>query len=210
LSKFSLSAWLRRLLPDNKIALFLLKFLALFLSWNVLNEYLIETAGSGTFIVRVWFYGYHILLKSLMFLSVPLTSVFTDVQITTTYNTIILGNHGFLFIGHPCLCADVIFLFTFFIIAYPGRWKAKLWYIPLGIVAIQLINVMRIVAFCLLKIYHPEMLRINHKYIFNIIVLAFVFVFWIIWIARYSEVDLLKKKATKENDKETTNDKNQE
>ncbi len=192
----SMLSRLKKILPANKIARFLLTILILYLPWQLIDVY-VASADPTLIIVKIWLAGYHVLLKTNMLLSVPLLKIFTDVPVTTTYNTVTLGNHGTLLIGNPCLCADVICFFTFFIMAYPGRWKKKLWYIPMGIITIQLINVLRIVALCLIQIHHPEWMSINHKYIFNIIIFAYVFILWIIWITRFSEADLLKKTPAK-------------
>jgi len=194
--KDSLLTRFKNLVPSNKVALFLLKLLALYLIWAVLYVYM-DGTESQSFFVKLWYGGYHILLKSAMFLSIQLSSAITDIPITSTYREIILENHGTLFIGNACLCADVMFLFAAFIVAYPGQRKAKLWFIPMGILAIHMINILRISALCSTKIYYPEMMNINHKYIFNIIVFAFVFILWLIWITRFSEVDLLNKNTVK-------------
>lgn len=134
-----------------------------------------------------------------MFLTVHVLPLFTDVQINTTYNTIILENHGVLIIGNPCLCDDVLYLFAAFIIAYPGRWKTKLWYIPMGMLMIHLINILRMIALCITQIYRPDLMHINHKYIFNVVIIVFVFILWIIWISRFSRTDLFKKDTTAKN-----------
>ncbi|HNW90445.1 MAG TPA: hypothetical protein PKN48_12335 [Bacteroidales bacterium] len=197
--RFSVSAWLKNLSPAGKVVFFVIKLLAIYLTWYYVDEYMRASDGEPL-IVRIWWFGYHILLKSTMFLSLHLSSLFTDTNITTTYRYFLIENHGYLYVGNPCLCADVMCLFAAFIIAYPGRWKTKLWFIPLGLLAIHLINVLRIAALCLTKIYRPEWMDINHKFIFNIIVFTFVFILWMIWVKRFSGADLLKKNATKQGD----------
>lgn len=149
---------------------------------------------------RIWFGGFHLLLKSVMFLSIHLTSLFTEIQITSTYRGILLENHGALDVGNVCLCADVMFLFAAFILVYPGSKKAKLWFIPTGIVVIHGMNILRISALCLTKIYYPERMHFNHHYLFNIIIFVVVFIMWLIWIARFSGVDLLNKDTIKKVD----------
>ncbi len=189
----ALTSKIKNFSRSNKIPVFFIELLLFYLLWNFLDGYLI--AHSHLF-DRIWMGMYHILLKSVMFMSVLITKIFTDVQITTTYRHIILGDFGSIGISNYCLCANLMFLFGAFIIAYPGKWKIKLWFIPLGIVIIHLLNTFRISALCLLKIYSPETLEINHHYIFNIILYAFVFIMWMIWITRLSGEGILKRKLS--------------
>lgn len=185
---------LKNLIPKNKIARFIIVFLIIFPPWYFIDDYM-QMAHYGPFFVNAWFFTYHLLLKSLMFLSVHLTSLFTDIAITTSYRVIYLGDYGSLSIGRPCLCADVMMLLIAFVVAYPGPWKKKLWFLPLGLLAIHLMNVLRITALCLTKIYHPKWMYINHTYIFNIVMLGFTFMLWVIWITKFSPDNPKKIKA---------------
>jgi len=184
----------KELLPSNKIVIFLLKLLGFYILWLFLNGYLSNT-NSPVFL-KYWYGGYHILLKSAMFCSTHLIAVFSDTVITTTYRNITLGNHGSLYVANVCLGADVMFIFAAFVIAYPGQQKAKFWFIPVGIVAIHLVNILRITGLCLTKIYWPTMMDPNHHVIFNIIIFSFVFMLWIRWITHYSKDDLLANKSS--------------
>ena len=49
------------------------------------------------------------------------------------------GTSG-VWIGDPCNGFSLFALFLIFMITYPGPWKHKLWYIPMGLIAIHLIN----------------------------------------------------------------------
>jgi exosortase/archaeosortase family protein len=185
----------RNLLPDNKVVLFLLKLFTFYILWYFLNGILADT--NSPLFLKFWYGGYHILLKSAMFLSIQITSVFTDIQITNTYRNIIIENHGSLYIANACLAADVMYMFAVFIIAYPGKRKNKFWFIPMGILVIQMISTLRIAALCLTKIYQPEMMYLNHHFLFNIFILVAVFIMWVIWITRFSKTDLLENKENK-------------
>lgn len=98
--RFSIPEGLKKIIPKNKIVLFVIIFMAIYLPWYFIDKHY-EMAHYGPFFVRVWFFAYHILLKSVTFLSVHLTSFFTDVPITTSYRIITLGDYGALSIGCP-------------------------------------------------------------------------------------------------------------
>lgn len=188
------TSFFKKIIPENKIARFIIVFLLIFLPWHFIDDYM-QMAHYGPIFVNAWFFAYHLLLKSLMFLSIHLTSLFTDVAITTSYRVIYLGGYGSLSIGRPCLCADVMMLLVAFVVAYPGPWKKKLWFLPVGLASIHLMNVLRISALCLTKIYRPEWMYFNHNYVFNFIILGFTFMLWVIWIAKISPDNHNKIKA---------------
>ncbi len=105
-----------------------------------------------------------------------------------------IGINGFLklHIGAPCDGFALLILFFSFIVAFPGPSIHKIWYIPVGLLLIHLINALRVVALVLIVKANPEWLSFNHDYTFTILVYAFVFLLWWIWVNKFSP---LKKQA---------------
>lgn len=103
------------------------------------------------------------------------------------------GTHG-LWIGDPCNGLTLFALFTGFVLAYPGPAKKKLWFIPIGIVAIHIVNIIRIVGLSLVIYFfpEPEVLDFNHTYTFTILVYGFVFFLWYVWAAKLSGIQSMK------------------
>ncbi|MCW3076602.1 MAG: hypothetical protein JWO32_1211 [Bacteroidetes bacterium] len=95
------------------------------------------------------------------------------------------GSNG-VWVGSNCNAITLFTLFSVFIIAYPGHQKSKLWFIPLGIVFIHVLNLLRVVALALIAFYYPSYLNFNHTYTFTFIVYAFIFLLWMFWINKYS------------------------
>lgn len=96
------------------------------------------------------------------------------------------GSNG-VWIGGPCNGITLMFLFAIFVIAYPGSLKNKLWYIPLGIIAVHALNIIRIVALSIIAFYDPYSLDFNHTYTFTFIAYSFVFMLWMIWVNKLAE-----------------------
>ena len=86
-----------------------------------------------------------------------------------------------VWVGTPCNGLKLFALFSIFIIAYPGRIKHKMWFIPFGIFIIYWINVFRIMILLKLISVNPELFQFNHNYTFTITVYAIIFVLWLIW-----------------------------
>ncbi len=169
----------------NPVFRFLVLFILLYASWYVTYETVINPYGRlDSLVINASVYATDHLLKFLGY------STFT-----TTAQTIrvvgIDGTHG-LWIGDPCDGITLFALFSAFILAFPGPWRHKSWFIPTGIAGIFTLNVLRIAALCLIVKYKPSLLEVNHDYIFKILVYAFIFWFWIVWVKQFSGLKKIK------------------
>jgi exosortase/archaeosortase family protein len=64
---------------------------------------------------------------------------------------------------------------------FPGPWKHKLWYIPLGIGVIHLTNVFRITGLLLIQYPFPNGFDFFHNYVFKTLFYAVIFLMWAFW-----------------------------
>lgn len=94
------------------------------------------------------------------------------------------GTH--LWIGDRCDGIPLFAVFAIFIIAFPGPWRQKLWFIPLGILLIHLLNAVRVAALCIVVTISYDWLNFNHDYTFYIVVYGAVFLLWVLWVRRFS------------------------
>ncbi len=165
-------------LTKNPVFRFLAKFLAFYLLWYVLYEFLINPWGELDRLV----------INNSIFFTDHLLHLFgykTFMSNDPTIRTIgVDGSHG-IWIGDPCNGLALFSLFTCFMLALPGPWKHKTWFIPAGILVIHFLNILRITALCIIAYYSPEWLAFNHTYTFTILVYAFIFYFWILWVQRF-------------------------
>ena len=90
-------------------------------------------------------------------------------------------------VGTGCSGVELFLIFAVFILLFKGRSSRFVWYIPLGIVLISILNIIRIIALSLIVVYAPEYLDFNHKYTFTILVYGFVIGLWLLWMNRYYE-----------------------
>lgn len=95
------------------------------------------------------------------------------------------GSNG-VWVGSNCNAITLFSLFAVFIIAYPGNQKNKLWYIPAGIIAIHVLNILRVVGLAMIANSYPEYLNFNHTFTFTFLVYAFIFLLWIIWVNKFA------------------------
>ena len=104
------------------------------------------------------------------------------------------GGH-LLWIGDPCNGLSLFAVFTVFLIAYPGPWRHKAWFITAGILSIHLINALRVAALCIIVSIDYEWLNFNHDYTFYVIVYGWVFLLWYIWVKRFAPSASLKARS---------------
>ena len=90
----------------------------------------------------------------------------------------IRGAQG-VFVGPSCDGVVLFALFTIFILSFPGRWTRKLWFIPVGIIAIHAANIFRIISLLMIQLYlGEEALKFNHDYTFTVFVYSIIFALW--------------------------------
>ncbi|MBY0426622.1 MAG: exosortase/archaeosortase family protein [Cytophagales bacterium] len=92
-------------------------------------------------------------------------------------------------IGEECSGLVLFVVFAGFILAFPGDWKSKSWFIPLGIVAIFFINILRFMFLAVNKLYFDSMFSFNHHVTFTYLVYAIIFSFWVLWMNKFRKVD---------------------
>jgi len=86
-----------------------------------------------------------------------------------------------LHIGTPCNGLAFFGLFTCFVLAFPAPWKSKAWFLPLGILAIHVLNMIRVILLILNFYFYNSSFDFNHKYSFNFVVYGFMLLVWLYW-----------------------------
>jgi len=115
------------------------------------------------------------------------SEVFSEAKIVQLEGT------GGVLLDLGCLGRNLMGLYIGFLLAFPGSIKSKLWYIPMGVVIINFLNVLRIAGLSLVLLYIPEYMDINHHFVFSTLVYTCIFIMWVIWIRKYSSTKDLKK-----------------
>lgn len=153
----------------------------------------------------VWFLFYeHYLLKQAPFvngliffetkLSAQILNFFVNKDDFSAEGFYIFCNgRKLLRVGEECSALVLFALFAGFVICYPGNWKAKAWFIPLGIVLIFAMNVMRIVLLSINFKYYHSSFAFNHHVTFTYSVYLFIFLMWVVWVNKFGKVEITPK-----------------
>lgn len=70
----------------------------------------------------------------------------------------------------------------FLMLIFPGPWKHKLWYVPVGLVIVEWTNVVRICGVVMMQIPWPNSFHLAHDYIFKVFFYFIIFLMWVIWV----------------------------
>lgn len=98
---------------------------------------------------------------------------------------VIEGTRGIL-IADLCLGIAPMFIFSGIILAFGNNWVARLWFIPMGIAIILIINVLRVLALMLVQKHYPQYFKIAHEYIYLIVTYSFIFLLLVWWMNRFA------------------------
>jgi exosortase family protein XrtF len=163
-------------LLKKPILRFLITVLVLYLlAYLVYNFWIHPSEKIDLFVVDATIFLSRIILEGLGY------TVFTGEE-----RVIGVDGTGGLWIGDNCNGITLFILFAVFIIAYRGPIKPKIIFITLGILSLQLLNVLRVVGLAILDTHSRAWTEFNHSYTFNIIIYGYIFYLWMLWVNKYA------------------------
>lgn len=72
------------------------------------------------------------------------------------------------------------------VLAYPSSWSAKFWGMTLGFVAIQIVNIARVISLFYLQLWDKAVFDFAHEYLWQALIMLDVFIVWLLWVRRVS------------------------
>ena len=101
---------------------------------------------------------------------------------------LIINNKFVARVVEGCNSISIIILFISFIIAFAGKFKTTFFYILAGSVLIYVVNLFRIVILSIGLYHYPWRREELHTVIFPMIIYGMVFLLWMFWVNRFSNV----------------------
>lgn len=108
---------------------------------------------------------------------------------------IYIDNQPVVLVADECNGFELMALFIGFILAFPGPWKWKTIFIPIGSIIIFLVNVAREVVLALNYKYFQETFDFNHKYTYVFVVYLIIFNIWRFWLNNFSSLIVRKNEV---------------
>jgi len=107
------------------------------------------------------------------------------IPFTSRDRTFYFENNGFIAINQSCSGLKPILQFVLLMLIFPGPWKHKAWFIPMGIVIVHLTNLFRISGLAVVTISIPEYWDFAHDYIFRPFFYVVIFFLWVWWVEKF-------------------------
>lgn len=174
------------------VALFIIITLVIHYLWRYwahqlhyvpLNEFMSDAQkwmANGVFRQSIWFVQNILGIK---------------LSIAQESNAMYFTNDSYMFINRSCSGLKQIMQFVILMMVFPGPWKRKLWFIPLGVFIVHLTNLFRIIGLSVVLVTTPTHWSFSHDYIFRPLFYLVIFLMWVWW------VDKVSKKNNTENKK---------
>lgn len=171
--------------------LLIISFHFLYLGWQALGYWPI---GKLVYSLMVWsvdmVYSQSCRVLDHIF-HIDITTV-SDQRLIATPNK--EGGWARVIIAPECASLKQWMHWLFLMILFPGPWKHKLWYIPVGLVIIEWTNVIRICGVLMMQIPWPNSFHLAHDYIFKLFFYFVIFLMWMIWVEKFYNPTLTKTK----------------
>lgn len=84
-------------------------------------------------------------------------------------------------IANACNGLELLVLYVGFIVCMPSSFKRKLFYIVIGVILIDIVNILRCVGLIHLREYFHAYFDFAHHYVFKVMVYSSTFVLWIVF-----------------------------
>ncbi len=89
-----------------------------------------------------------------------------------------------MYVTRGCSGLKQMIQFALLMLLFPGPWKKKLWFIPLGIIVMHLTNLFRMVGLGVIMNNWPEYWHFSHDYIFRPLFYLVIFLLWMWWVEK--------------------------
>jgi len=104
----------------------------------------------------------------------------------TMEGTVIRSPRFAVNIENGCNGVEAMVIFLAAVLAFPASWTARLAGLALGAVAIQAVNLVRVVALFLTGVHFPGFFDSSHTVVWQSVVILAAVLLWIFWAQRFA------------------------
>lgn len=98
-------------------------------------------------------------------------------------NTIVLRSRSLL-VNLECTAIYLMILYGSFVLVYPAAWMKKAVGLVLGLLAIFVANILRLLLTAYVVEFKPQYFQYFHDYVWQIAFIIFVIFLWVVWIEK--------------------------
>jgi exosortase/archaeosortase family protein len=107
-----------------------------------------------------------------------------NIKIAENNNAFFCQNGAGLILNDSCSGIKQIMQFAILMLIFPGPWKHKAWFIPLGMFIVHLTNVLRIILLAVVAEHSPANIKYAHDNWLRIMFYVVIFGLWLIWVEK--------------------------
>jgi exosortase H (IPTLxxWG-CTERM-specific) len=89
-------------------------------------------------------------------------------------------------IYNGCNGLEAMLIFVCGVLAFPAPWRRKLTGVALGFLAIQIVNVVRVVSLFYIGVFKPEWFSTTHVFVWQSVIILVGVLLWLLWVQRYA------------------------
>jgi exosortase/archaeosortase family protein len=175
----------------KEVLIFIIKLAAIYLLWRIFA--ILMGAEAQPIEDRPWpwmaakWEAFNDVLKMILAIGSEKLLNLMGYHTESVDNIVRIKGYGGVGIGNYCLAVELMVLFAALILSYPAPVIQKLWFIPLGLIFIQVVNMLRVAALNLMTVYMPEYTDFNHHFTFRILVFIFILLMYWWFIRKYGK-----------------------
>jgi len=122
-------------------------------------------------------------------ISTSLVTLF-DGNVEATGKIIRSNTNGFaVSIEAGCNGVEATLVLLAAMLAFPAPWKHKVVGLVIGILAVQLLNILRVISLFYLGQWNYDVFEWAHLYVWQALIMLDVLVVWLIWVRRVPRID---------------------
>jgi exosortase H (IPTLxxWG-CTERM-specific) len=107
-------------------------------------------------------------------------------QDVSTLGTVLRTPHFAVNVRNGCNGVEAMLISLAAVAAFPASRRSRVVGLALSMVAIQVVNVVRVVALFLTGVYFPRMFDSSHTVLWQTIVILCAVLLWVFWVSRLS------------------------
>ena len=118
-------------------------------------------------------------------------------------NTLCFTNGNSVRVVWGCNGLKQLFIFICIMLFSRGPFNKKLWFIPIGVVILIIVNLLRVSGLAIIVHHHREWFHFFHNYAFKYLFYGIIFLIWVFWeeviLPKYLEEKEKNKKEEQQN-----------
>ncbi len=132
--------------------------------------------------VQAWMAGLHQYMTDWVFnQSVWVNQHILCIPMRIQDHTMWFNNGSGVMINASCSGDKQILQFALLMLLYPGPWRKKLWYIPMGMLIVHATNIIRVVLLSVTAVMEPHYMKTVHDTALRAMFYVVIFALWMGW-----------------------------